>query len=499
MKRTLVRFFSGIVILLLMSIASLAQTEFDFSEKCKQAYGLITEFKFEKGQALLDQEKQSNPNNLIPYFIENYIDFFVLFFNEDPAEFKKRLPNLSKRLDLLSKGNDESPFYLFTRSIIHFQWAAVKIKFGNNWDAGWEFRRSFLQVKENQQKFPEFFPNQLYLGSMQVAAGTIPDGYKWLSNILGIRGTIRQGMKTLENFLQQKDSWSQLFRTEAVFYYSYLKFYIENDKSGVLEFINGQRLDLRNNHLFAYLAANLYLNSQQSEKAIAVIQNRAISPDYFRSPIWDLELGYAKLNRQEADANIYLEKFIDQFKGRSYLRDALQKLSWHYYLQNDLLKAEQYRKRILSAKGSDLEADKQALKEAKTAVWPNKLLLKSRLLNDGGYYREALQLLHGKKFTDFTAPQDQTEFAYRVGRLYDDLGADDEAIGFYKEAIQLGKDRKEYFAARAALHIGNIYEKKGNCVGATGWYQACLNMKDHDFKNSLDQRAKAGMARCKNL
>ena len=85
MKRTLVRFFSGIVILLLMSIASLAQTEFDFSEKCKQAYGLITEFKFEKGQALLDQEKQSNPNNLIPYFIENYIDFFVLFFNEDPA------------------------------------------------------------------------------------------------------------------------------------------------------------------------------------------------------------------------------------------------------------------------------------------------------------------------------------------------------------------------------------------------------------------------------
>jgi hypothetical protein len=25
-----------------------------------------------------------------------------------------------------------------------------------------------------------------------------------------------------------------------------------------------------------------------------------------------------------------------------------------------------------------------------------------------------------------------------------------------------------------------------------------LDMKDHDFKNSLDQRAKAGIARCNN-
>jgi hypothetical protein len=354
-------------------------------------------------------------------------------------------------------------------------------------------------VKENKGKFPSFFPNDLYLGSMQVAAGTIPDGYKWLSNMLGIKGTISQGMKNLDKFLAQKDEWSQLYRTEAIFYYSYLKFYIENDKKGVLDFIKLQQLDLKNNHLFAYLAANLYLNSQQSEKTISIIQNRNLSADYFKTPIWDLEIGYAKMNHQEVDAVAYLDHFVDQFKGKSYVRDALEKISWHYYLQGNQLLADKYRARILQQPGSDLEADKQAMKEARSGRWPNKLLLKARLLNDGGYFREALQLLHGKKYTDFPEPQDRTEFAYRVGRLYDDLGADQEAIDFYKEAIGLGKGRKEYFAARAALHIGNIYEKKGNCIGAVGWYQACLNMKDHDFKNSLDQRAKAGIARCKNL
>ena len=38
-------------------------------------------------------------------------------------------------------------------------------------------------------------------GSMQVAAGTIPPGYQWLINLLGINGTIDTGMQNLEKML----------------------------------------------------------------------------------------------------------------------------------------------------------------------------------------------------------------------------------------------------------------------------------------------------------
>jgi tetratricopeptide (TPR) repeat protein len=82
--------------------------------------------------------------------------------------------------------------------------------------------------------------------------------------------------------------------------------------------------------------------------------------------------------------------------------------------------------------------------------------------------------------------------------LYDDMGNDSLAIVFYKQAIDLGEQRKEHFAARAALQTGFIYEQRGDKQTAIEWFQRCLNMKDHDFKNSLDSRAKAGIARCKN-
>jgi tetratricopeptide (TPR) repeat protein len=176
----------------------------------------------------------------------------------------------------------------------------------------------------------------------------------------------------------------------------------------------------------------------------------------------------------------------------------LQKLSWHYYLQGDDVKANACRLKILQSGGTDAEADKQAQKEATTQDWPNKLLLQARLLNDGGYYRQALALLHGKSTNNFSLPEEKLEFAYRAGRLYDDMGNDSLALVFYKQAIELGEHRKEYFAARAALQTGFIFEQRGDKATAIQWFQRCLNMKDHDFKNSLDQRAKAGIARCKN-
>ena len=482
---------------LVMQTGIYAQKKFDFNSNCQQAYKNIIQLKLKAGQELIDNEKKIRPNNLIPYFLENYIDFFVLFFNQDPAEYRIRKDNVQKRLQLMKEGPESSPFYLFTRSVIYYQWAAIHIKFAANWDAAWQFRRSFLLGKYNQEKFPSFAPSMMLNGAMQVAAGTIPSGYQWLSNLLGISGSIKGGMQLLQQCINQNDSLSVVFREESVFYYLYLKFYIENKKEEVFTFITQHQLDIRNNHLFAYLAANLALNNQDAAYAKRIIQQRNLSTEYFAMPVWDLEMGYAEMNHLEPDAVFYLERFINQFKGRFYVKDVLQKLSWFYYLQNNQSKANEYRALILKKGSLDTEADKQAWNEARSGKWPNPVLLKARLLNDGGYYEEALKILAGKRSSDFSLPEEKLEFAYRLGRIYDDMGRKDEAIETYLTAIKLGQQRKEYFAARAALQIGYIYESRNDPQKAMAYFQKVLDLKDHEYKNALDQKAKAGLARCR--
>jgi tetratricopeptide (TPR) repeat protein len=445
---------------------------------------------------MLEAEKKAHPENLIPYFLENYIDFFTLFFNEDPEEYHRRKPFLEQRLSLMKKGDPASPFYLFTRSVIYFQWAAVEIKFGERWDAGWSFRRSFLTGKENLARFPSFQPSRMLQGAMQVAAGTIPPGYQWLSSLLGIHGTIDNGMQNLGAVLKSTDPYAVIFHDEASFYYLYLRFYILNQRDEVFRYIKQQNWDTRNNHLFAYLEANLSLNNQDASITEQIINQLNRDPGYLDMPIWDMQMGYAKADRLDRESIMYLERFLLRFKGKFYVKDVLQKISWIYYLYGEPEKAEETRKRILTSGDAEIDADKQAVKEAESGRWPNESLLKARLLDDGGYYNQALQVLNGKQISSFPDTRDQLEFSYRIGRIYDALGRKTEAVQAYQQALALGQNRREYYGARAALQIGFIYEGQGDKKTALIYFRKVLEMRSHDYKNALDQKAKAGIERC---
>ncbi len=472
------------------------QYTFDFNPVCRKAYDEIIQLKLNSGKELLETEKKVHPGNLIPYFLDNYIDFFTLFFNEDPAEYKIRKPSMDQRLLLMKKGDPLSPFYLFTKSVIYFQWAAVEIKFGERWDAAWAFRKSFLSGKENLDKFPEFQPSRMLLGSMQVAAGTIPPGYQWLSSLLGIHGSIEDGMRNIKEVLNNPEPFAAVFHNEAAFYYLYLEFYILNRRDSVFQYIRQQKWDTRTNHLFAYLVANLSLNNQDASVTEKIISHLYQDPAYLEMPIWDMQMGYAKADRIDKESIFYLDRFLLHFKGKFYVKDVLQKISWIYYLQHETDKANATRARILVMGNTETDADKQAMKEAESGRWPNESLLKARLLDDGGYYAQALQVLSGKQLSSFSDIQDQLEYSYRIGRIYDALGRKSEAIIAYQQALQLGQNRKEYYGARAALQMGYIYESRGDKKTARIFFKKVLDMKSHDYKNALDQKAKAGIERC---
>jgi len=491
-----------IVILLFLIMALqhkiVAQKVYEFNSTCQQAYQEMTKLKFSTTKILTAKARQANPENLIPDFIDNYIDFFTLFLNEDIAEYKKLKPIIENRINNFKQGNTTSPFNLYCLSMLYVQKGTVEIKFGETWNAAWNFRKAYQLIKENKKNFPTFLPNDMLYGGLQTVVGTIPKGYKWLANILGLKGSVAEGNKLLTNFVYSTDPWARLMSNEGDFMYCYLQFYVLNKKEEALQFIHTKKLDIVNNLLFAYMAANLAINNKQIDYAKDVINNRNKSAEYFQTHVWDFEMGFVKLYKLETqEAITYFEKYLNTFKGRFYVKDVYQKISWCYYLQGNMVAAENARNNIIKKGATDADADKQALKEAKSMQWPNTMLLKARLLSDGGYNKEALQLLTSKHINNFDNEEEQLEYAYRLGRINDDLGKYNDAINWYNKTIEIGEQRTEYFAARAALQTGMIYEKLGKKTEAINYYKRCLNMNEEDYKNSIDQKAKSGIARCK--
>lgn len=498
MIRTLTVFIAVLLLTTALSNSCKAEKVFDFNATCEKAYADITSLKLASGQQWINEVRKENPDNLVADYLESYIDFFILFFNEDPQEYEVRKPHFSERLDKLAEGPSSSPFYKYSQAVVSLQKATVAIKFGERWSAGWTFKHAFGLIKDNNKAFPNFAPNNLIYGPLEVAAGTIPSGYKWLANLFGMKGSVKDGMQKMRTFLNGSDKWCGIFFNEAAFYYCYLVYYIENKPDDVAQFIIQKKLDVVNNHLFTYLAANLSINNKKTDFGKNIVLNRNQSPEYLATQAWDFELGYAYMRHLDLqEAVSHFEAFQHNFKGKFYVKDVYEKLSWCYYLLGNKQAAEAARQNILKKGSTETDADKKAEKDAKENKWPNSVLLKVRLLNDGGYNKEALALLNGKSSESFTQIEEKLEFAYRVARIYDDVGKDNEAIQAYLAAIKLGSGRTEYYAARAALQIGYIYERQGKKAMAITFFQQCLDMEDHEYKDSLDQRAKAGIARCK--
>lgn len=487
-----------LIICIIFHLATQAQKVYEFNAVCQQAYHAIIQLKINEGEALIAKARQQNPNNLIPLLLESYIDFFTLFLNEDPAIYKARKPGIEHRIDLLKEGPASSPFYDYCLSYVYLHKAVIEMKFTETWSAAWDIRRAYQHIKDNRKNFPSFSPGIFLYGCLQAVTGTIPNGYKWLTNLMGLKGSLNDGMKTVQAFAYGSDFWEKLMSNESAFVYCYLIYYLENKKEEALQFIKDRHLDLVNNHLLAYMTANLAKNNQQTELAKTVILNKNASAAYMVTPVWDFEMGFIKLDHLELqEAIVYFNRFISRFKGKFYIKDVHQKLSWCYYLQGNRNAADNERINVLKKGATDADADKQALREAKSGRWPDPLLLKARLLNDGGYNNEALSLLKNKTFNSYSRMEEKLELAYRLARLYDDLGKDKEAIPYYIQAIQWGQSRPEYYAHRAALQLGMMYEKLGEKAKAIAYYEKCLTIADSEYKNSLDQKAKSGIARCK--
>ena len=143
-----------------------------------------------------------------------------------------------------------------------------------------------------------------------------------------------------------------------------------------------------------------------------------------------------------------------------------------------------------------IDEDRSALKEAKEGRIPNASLLKARLLFDGGYLDRALEILSNVDIMILN--QDEIlEHAYRKGRIYQEKGHVDQALINFSFCVNKGQDSDAYYRCGSALQLGNLYEQNGQNHLAREYFNKCLKINPSEYKNSLHQKAKAGLNRTK--
>jgi tetratricopeptide (TPR) repeat protein len=483
-----------VFLLLLLSQIASAQ-RFDWNSAAVEAYGHILDLRFQKADTLLRSMRKEEPDNLCAPYLEDLRDFLIIVVTDDRNEFEKRVNAKDSRIAAFERAPHNDPFKNIALGELQLHWAFADLRFGNHLSGAMGVRRAFGLLEDNMQRFPYFIQTNKGMGLLHTLVGTVPDNYRWAARLIGLDGTISQGMEEMGRIIKGHSGRPEFasVQKETLFLFTFLQINLLNEPSALTDLLT--RLQPHSGPLMDFAKARVLQKKGDTDSAIGVLQaslkNR---PNAF--PYLHYLLGDLRLARLDQDADIHFMNYLRIFKGDNYVSAAHGKLGWHALVVKQ--NKQDYQRHLTKALETDrglTDEDKAMRKEAVSGRVPSEVLLRARLLFDGGYHERALEELMGASASSFPTKEDRLERDYRLARIHHSLGNQQEAISMYQSTMREGAESTRYFAANAALQLGLLFEQKGEKQRAREAFVACSSFKNTEYRDSINQKAKAGLNR----
>ena len=467
-----------------------SSASFYFTPELETAYNEIIQLKINPAKQRIQAEHLKDPINNIPLYLTSLAETTELFLTEDISGYQSNRSRESIFIKAISDDDHrKSPYYNFCLAEVYLQWAFVKIKFGDELGAAVNAKRALNLLNENARVYPSFIPTKKSLGLLNVVIGSIPSSYSWIASTLGFSGNVDTGLLMLQDVI---DSRTIFYQEAAVMKIISEQYVLNRDEQ--LEHMKTLYKLYPSNLLYHYLYAAILSKHSRSEEALNVIKNVPTSNDYIVFPLIDYLHGDLLLqNGYYLESREYFNRFLTLFKGKNLIKDTYFKLFLSYWLMNEDVTALKYWSSITKVGQAVYESDKYANKIAVSNELPDKRLARLRLYTDGGIYSKAFKIIDNTYVGDFTNRKDKIEFFYRSARLYDKSDQNSKAIDYYKKVIDISNDNNYYFAPNSALQLGYIYQKQNNMPQATYYFNLAVSYKNHEYENSIEQKAKAAL------
>lgn len=461
-----------------------------FDAETQKIHRIVLNLQTEQAYSLLRTLKTNEYHKM---YVQSLCETLDVLISEDEEKFNRIENNFRERFKKLESLTPTAEV-LFLKAELNLQRGFNFLNLGQEFNAVWAIRNAYNFTQECLKKYPGFVPIKKTNGVIQVMVGSVPDKYHWFMTLLGMKGSVSTGQRQLEDLRLSKSS----LNIEATLLYYTIKGLInqqiEESSKGFMEALKAEP----SNRLILFLAINMLMKDAQSEQALKLIhtldENNTGLPmhyiDYLRGEIL-LQKG------QYTEAVSAYQRFIQHYKSENFKKDSYYKISLAYYLHNrrDLAKAN-FEKAKLTGRAV-AEPDRYADAQLKEGVFPNAKILRVRLSTDGGYYEEARTALQAITPADLISHKDQTEYYYRKARLAHkthELGA---ARMFYQQTIDMAGENPWYFAPNSALQLGYLAQAGKDYATARKYFSMALSYKKHEYKNSIDGKAKSALDQIK--
>jgi tetratricopeptide (TPR) repeat protein len=454
-----------------------------------RAHGLTLSLQLDESRKLLSSS--TSPEAI---YINSLSDVFELLISENAERFTELEKVYETRINTLKKSSPQTAKELFVLAELRLQWGFVYLKFGHDFTAAWSVRQAHVVSQECLRKFPDFMPIKKTAGLLEIMLGSVPEKYQWVLNLLGMHGSLEKGLTMLTGI----KSMDNPLADEAELLEPLINGFVLQQTDSALTHLELLHRNNPHNRLILFLGASLAIKNSSSELAMVMLEKLKGLSSGLPLHYSDYLLGEVYLHQGNYQKSITsYQRFINQYKGINYIKDAHYKIGLAYWLQHQPDRAKVYFE-LAKLKGREVtEADKYAARSLTENDFFNIPITQARYAIDGGYYDEAIRLLKSIKKEDLNTTHDLAEYHYRFARLYHKTNLLIEAKRYYEQTIELSGSETWYFAPNACLQMGYIYRDEGNKNEARNYFTKALSYKKHAYKNSIDSKAKSALAQLK--
>lgn len=482
--------------ILVFSLHHLVAQELHFDDSLRLSMENIFSLKISDARSLLSAYKLNHPENRWVDYEENYADFLEVYISEDKNLFNQKQDFISERYDRISDLPEENPYRLWMMANMNLQWALVRLKLGQIFQAGWAINKAYRQINQNQNTFPDFVPNGLTLGMLHIMIGMVPDQYQWGLKLVSMQGTVSQGKKEIYSVLESSlnDPQYSFLKNEALFDMSFMALSLSPNHQEIDRFKKLLAQVSDKNLQMDYLKAQILMKTGQNDAALHLLDKALAMKGYYPYYFLHYMKGDCLLRKLDLSADSAYRYFVRHFQGVNYVKDAWRKRAWVALLKGDTLGYHRMMDSVIEYGGKYVDADKQAYQEAQSNRIPNVSLLKARVLFDGGYYEKAKNVLDVLGRSPMT-PEEQLERTYRYARIAHHQKNWSEAKKEYRRTIEAGRYSPSYFVGNAALKLGEIYETEDSLKQAEYYYNLCLQLNFKAYRAGTKGVAKENLSR----
>lgn len=460
----------------------LADEQWTFTSHTRRAYDLLYALDLPGVYRLIPE-----PNTADELYVVSLAECIELLLEEDGEKYTEYEERFESRRERKTKGH--SPADIFLQAELSIQWAFVHFKFGHEFDAALNLRDAYTITSQARKRYPQYDALKKTAALLQVIIGSVPEKYNWVLSLLGIEGSVESGLSLFGELHQS----SSALRRESDILHAMVRCFVLQQSAEASALFEELRTE-DESPLANFLAASVAIKNSENEKAkdmlLTVDTLKTFQVDYASYLLGEVFLCKGDyLNSITA-----YRKFLAHYKGQNNIKDAHYKIGLCYWLNGNRNDAMEAFKLARNSGREVTESDKYAARSLAEDELPHKMLTRARYYTDGGYYDEAYATLDGISQQHLNTGRDELEYYYRRARVDHKTYKLESAKQHYQKVIDTNGTGNWYYAPNACLQMGYIFMYQKNFTDAEEYFEMALSYKKHEYKNSIDTKARTALA-----